>query len=67
MDLLQIHNPVDWQTHLPYLRRLKAEGKLRYIGITHYQDSSHVALADIIKREPVDFVQFNYSILSRHA
>ena len=67
MDLVQIHNLVDWQTHLPYLRRLKDEGTLRYVGITHYQDSSHDALAAIIKKEPIDFVQFNYSILSRHA
>lgn len=67
MDLLQIHNLVDWQTHLPWLRRLKDEGKLRYIGITHYQDSSHEALAAVIKKEPLDFVQFNYSVLSRHA
>lgn len=67
MDLIQIHNLLDWQTHLPYLRQLKDEGKLRYIGITHYQDSSHEALADVIKKEKIDFVQFNYSILSRHA
>jgi len=67
MDLIQIHNLVDWQTHLPYLRQLKDEGKLRYIGITHYQDSSHDALAAVIKKESIDFVQFNYSILSRHA
>jgi diketogulonate reductase-like aldo/keto reductase len=67
MDLVQIHNLVDWQTHLPYLRRLKAEGELRYIGITHYRDDSHEALAEVIKKEQIDFVQFNYSILSRHA
>ena len=67
MDLVQIHNLVDWQTHLPYLRSLKEEGKLRYIGITHYVDSSHDALAAVIRKEPIDFVQFNYSILSRHA
>jgi diketogulonate reductase-like aldo/keto reductase len=67
MDLVQVHNLLDWQTHLPYLRRLKEEGRLRYTGITHYQDSSHEALAKVIKKEAVDFVQFNYSILSRHA
>lgn len=67
MDLIQIHNLLDWKTHLPYLRRLKEEGRLRYIGITHYQDSMHEVLADVIRQEPVDFVQFNYSILSRHA
>lgn len=67
MDLIQIHNLLDWQTHLPYLRKLKDEGKLRYVGITHYQDSSHEALAKLIKQEPIDFVQFNYSVLARHA
>lgn len=67
MDLVQIHNLVDWQTHLPYLRQLKEEGRLRYIGITHYQDSSHDVLAALIKKEPIDFVQFNYSVFSRNA
>jgi len=67
MDLIQIHNLLDWQVHLPYLRRLKEEGSLRYIGITHYLDSSHDDLANVIKKEPIDFVQFNYSIQSRHA
>lgn len=67
MDLIQVHNLLDLSTHLPYLRHLKDEGKVRYIGITHYQDSSHDALAAIIEKEPIDFVQFNYSILSRHA
>jgi diketogulonate reductase-like aldo/keto reductase len=67
MDLVQIHNLLDWHIHLPYLRELKEEGKLRYVGITHYQDSSHDDLAKLIQNEPIDFVQFNYSILSRHA
>ena len=67
MDLIQIHNLVNWQAHLPYLRRLKEEGRLRYIGITHYQNSSHEALAAVLKQEPVDFVQFNYSLFSRNA
>jgi diketogulonate reductase-like aldo/keto reductase len=67
LDLVQIHNLVDWKTHLSYLRRLKAEGRLRYIGLTHYLNSYHDELAAIINNEPVDFVQFNYSVLSRHA
>ncbi|MFL5811046.1 MAG: aldo/keto reductase [Flavisolibacter sp.] len=67
MDLVQVHNLVDWQIHLPYLRQLKSQGKIRYIGITHYQDGSHQMLAEVIRKEPIDFVQFNYSILSRHA
>ena len=67
MDLVQIHNLLDWHSHLPYLLQMKEEGKLRYVGITHYQDSSHEELEKLIRNEPIDFVQFNYSILSRHA
>lgn len=67
MDLIQIHNLVDWKTHLPELRRWKEEGKVRYIGITHYLDSGHDQLEKIISKEPIDFVQFNYSIQSRNA
>lgn len=67
MDLIQIHNLLDWSEHLPYLRKLKKEGRLRYLGITHYLDSSHNDLAELLKKEPFDFVQFNYSIQSRHA
>jgi diketogulonate reductase-like aldo/keto reductase len=67
MDLIQVHNLVDWQTHLETLREWKKEGRIRYTGITHYQVSSHPQLAKIIEQEPVDFVQFNYSIATRHA
>jgi diketogulonate reductase-like aldo/keto reductase len=67
MDLMQIHNLVDWQTHLKTLRQWKAEGTIRYIGITHYTTSSHTQLEEIIKKEPLDFVQFNYSIATRNA
>ena len=67
MDLMQIHNLVDWQTHLKTLRQWKTEGTIRYIGITHYTTSSHAQLEQIIERETVDFVQFNYSIATRNA
>lgn len=67
LDLLQIHNLVDWKTHLDTLKAWKASGKIRYIGITHYTDSMHDELIDIFTRYPIDFVQFNYSILSRNA
>ena len=67
IDLMQIHNLVDWQVHLQTLRRWKEQGIVKYIGITHYTDSMHDDLVRIIKREPIDFVQFNYSLLSRHA
>jgi diketogulonate reductase-like aldo/keto reductase len=67
MDLLQIHNLVDWQTHLKTLRRWKEEGRIRYIGITHYKDEMHEELEKVLRAEQFDFVQFNYSILARHA
>lgn len=67
IDLMQVHNLVDWQTHLKTLRKWKDEGKIRYIGITHYTDSSHATLADIIKNNPIDFLQVNYNLLDWNA
>ena len=67
IDLMQVHNLIDWQTHLPVLRSWKDSGKIRYIGITHYTDSSHESLEKVMRSEKPDFVQFNYSIISRHA
>jgi diketogulonate reductase-like aldo/keto reductase len=67
MDLMQIHNLVDWKTHLKTLKEWKEGGKIRYIGITHYTVSSYPQLEEIIKKEKIDFVQFNYSIDVRDA
>lgn len=67
LDLIQIHNLVDWQTHLETLNAWKSEGKVRYTGITHYTDSMHQELENVFSNEPIDFVQFNFSIQSRHA
>jgi len=67
IDLMQIHNLVDWKIHLATLRKWKEEGKVRYIGITHYMDYMHRELTNIIQSEKIDFVQFNYSIANRHA
>lgn len=67
MDLMQIHNLVDWQTHNKTLKDWKEEGKIRYWGLTHYTNSSHDTLATLIKNEKPDFVQFNYSINERNA
>ncbi|MBI4749247.1 MAG: aldo/keto reductase [Acidobacteria bacterium] len=67
IDLMQIHNLMDWQIHLRTLRDWKAKGKIRYLGITHYTVSAYPDLERILRSEPVDFVQFNYSILTREA
>jgi diketogulonate reductase-like aldo/keto reductase len=67
IDLLQIHNLVDWRTHLRTLRRMKEEGRIRYIGVTHYTTAALSELAAILERESVDFVQCAYSITTREA
>jgi diketogulonate reductase-like aldo/keto reductase len=68
IDLMQVHNMVDFDTHIKTLREWKETGKIRYIGVTHYLVNRHDDLADLIKREPaLDFVQVNFSIGTRHA
>ena len=67
IDLLQVHNLVDLDVHLKTLARWKAEGKVRYMGVTHYTTSSYPDLIAIIEREKLDFVQFNYSVTTREA
>lgn len=67
VDLIQVHNLLDLPTQLPLLRRLKAEGRIRYLGITHYLASAHEELARVIERGPVDFLQVNYNALDRDA
>jgi diketogulonate reductase-like aldo/keto reductase len=67
LDLMQIHNLVDWRTHIKTLRRWKEEQRIRYIGITHYLVSAFDELERIIKTEPIDFVQLNYNIATRDA
>jgi diketogulonate reductase-like aldo/keto reductase len=68
IDLMQIHNLVDWRTQLATLRRMKAEGRIRYIGITHYTTRALPELARILAAEPgIDFVQLGYSLATREA
>jgi len=67
MDLMQIHNLIDWKTHVKTLKDWKEKSKIKYWGITHYVDSSHSLLEKVIKQEKPDFVQFNYSIKERNA
>jgi diketogulonate reductase-like aldo/keto reductase len=68
IDLMQIHNLVDWRTHLASLRRMKDEGHVRYIGLTHYTTQSLPELARILSGEAgIDFVQLGYSLAARAA
>lgn len=67
IELMQIHNLVDWRVHLHTLRAWKAQGHIRYLGITHYTASAYDDLAAIMRSEPLDFVQLNYSLAEREA
>lgn len=66
-DLMQIHNLLDRDAHLPTLRRMKAEGRVRYIGITTSHGRRHDEFAALMRREPFVFVQFTYNIGRRGA
>ena len=67
VDLMQVHNLVDVRTHLGTLAGWKAEGKIRYVGVTHYHSGAFPELEQTLRREPVDFVQLNYSLDDRAA
>ncbi|WP_432725886.1 aldo/keto reductase [Variovorax sp. W6] len=67
MDLMQVHNLVDWRTHLATLRGWKEQGRVRYIGITHYTASAYGEVEAVLKAEKLDFLQINYSLDAREA
>ena len=67
LDLMQIHNLVDWKTHLATLREWKAAGRVRYLGVTHYTAGAYDALEAVMRAETLDFVQINYSADEREA
>ena len=67
MDLMQIHNLVDWKTHTATLKQWKQQERVRYIGITHYHEGAYDELERLIKTREYDFVQLNYSIAEREA
>lgn len=67
IDLMQVHNLVDWKTHLATLRAWKEQGKVRYIGVTHHATSAFDELEAIIERDKIDFVQLPYSMAMRKA
>ncbi|MFN2621801.1 MAG: aldo/keto reductase [Chthoniobacterales bacterium] len=67
LDLMQVHNLVDARTHLATLRSWKEQGRVRYVGITHYTSSAYPEVAKLLRTEKVDFVQINYSLGEREA
>jgi diketogulonate reductase-like aldo/keto reductase len=67
IDLMQIHNLVDWRTQLATLRSWKESGRLRYLGITHYTSSAYPEVEAVLRSEKLDFLQINYSLDDREA
>jgi diketogulonate reductase-like aldo/keto reductase len=67
LDLLQIHNLLDWREHVPTLRALQAAGRVRYAGITHYRADAHADLERVLGEEKFDWLQVNYSLVEREA
>jgi aryl-alcohol dehydrogenase-like predicted oxidoreductase len=67
LDLAQVHNLLDVDAHLPALREAKAAGRIRYIGITHWQRSSFAEMEALLRKESLDFVQLPYSVGVREA
>ena len=67
LDLIQVHNLLDLETQLATLRDWKAAGKVRYLGVTHYTVAGQAELERVLSRERLDFVQLNYSPVTRNA
>lgn len=67
LDLLQVHNLLDLETHLPHLRELKDAGRVRHLGITHYAISRFPEMERLLKTKTFDFVQLPYSVRVREA
>jgi aryl-alcohol dehydrogenase-like predicted oxidoreductase len=67
LDLLQVHNLLDWREHVPTLRALQEAGKVRYVGITHYRADAHGELERVLGAERFDWLQVNYSLAEPEA
>lgn len=64
-DLMQVHNLLAWQQHLPRLFEMKAAGRLRYVGITTSEGRRHAEIEQVMRTQPIDFVQISYNLLDR--
>jgi diketogulonate reductase-like aldo/keto reductase len=67
IDLMQVHNLVDVTTQLATMRDWKAQGRIRYLGITHYESGAFADVEKILRSEKLDFLQINYSMMEREA
>ncbi len=67
MDLMQVHNLVDWETHLPKMREWREAGRIGHVGVTTSHGRRHAELESILRHESLDFVQLTYNVLDREA
>ncbi|PYI75445.1 MAG: aldo/keto reductase [Verrucomicrobia bacterium] len=67
IDLMQVHNLLDVHTHLATLREWKEQGRIRYVGITHYEAGAFGEIEKLMRSEKLDFVQINYSLMEPEA
>jgi aryl-alcohol dehydrogenase-like predicted oxidoreductase len=67
IELMQFHNLLDWKTHLTTLRGWKEEGRITYVGVTHYTSTAYDELEAVMRAEKLDFVQLNYAADDRAA
>ena len=67
IDLLQVHNLLDWRIQLATLRRLKEAGRVRHIGISHYTEAAYPEVQAVLRAEKLDFLQINYALDDRAA
>ena len=67
IDLMQVHNLLDWRTHLPAMKKLQAAGRIGHLGITHYHASAYEELMRVMRTREFAFVQVNYSMAEREA
>ena len=65
VELLQVHNLRDWKTQIEVARELQKQGKVRYVGVTHYLDSAHDEIAEVVRATKPDFLQINHSVTNR--
>ena len=65
VELLQVHNLGDWKVQIEVARELKKQGKTKYVGVTHYLDSGHDDLAEVVQATKPDFLQINHSVTNR--
>jgi diketogulonate reductase-like aldo/keto reductase len=66
-DLLQVHNLLAWEAHLPLLLQMKADGRVRYVGITTSHGRRHDEIEAVMRSHPIDFLQITYNVLDREA